>query len=502
MPNTDKSGRDKLQAFVRRWSFPDAPQWALAFLFAVVLAAVMALISKIDAHPDEIWHIRAAEYYIDHWHPPAVGDPATLGSYSQYGMSYLNERDIVYFLAGKFARILTSVSIAPELAIRLFNVVQFGGLCLVFFLRPSTRPILALCLLSPQVWYIYSYFNGDAFPLTIGFALAFLFGSGVRLFGSAGKGKAFKFSWSGIVLVAVGLVLLALSKRNYLVLVSFLIAVAAYRELGREAGLAFLLGTWFLALRDFPTLSQNVQYVALICLGLPGMWLLLRLYRRNFGSGQSIHFSLRIGVITMLFGLVAMGPSALETLRPKPPAATSLGEMVGRTAKAEYLASPTSPPSFRGLSLREKGEPFYAIFVKPWYWPVIFAASTAGMYGYMTIRAPWLLYIILWGSYLALAIAATRATARVPDTELRDLALMIVLSAGALTLAAAYHSWVNDFQAQGRYIFPILPMIAIIAPRLAQRMDPRILTWSASVAVLLSLFSFAFVALANIPKTG
>ncbi len=502
MLNIDVSGQNEPQAVVRGWSFPNAPQWALAFLFALALAMVMALISKIDAHPDEIWHIRAAEYYIDHWHPPAVGEPATLGSYSQYGLSYLNERDIVYFFAGKFARILALVSVAPELAIRLFNVIQFGGLCLLFFLRPSVRPGLGLCLLSPQVWYVYSYFNSDAFPLTIGFALAFLFGSGVRLFGSAGQGSALKSSWSGFALVAVGLVILALSKRNYLVLVSFLVAVAAYRELGREAGLAFLFGAWILALRDFPSLSQNAQYAAVIGLGLPGAWLLFRVYRRDFESGHSIRFFLRVGAMIILLGLVAGGPSVLEMLRPIPPAATSLGDMVGRTAKAEYLASPTSPPSYRGLSLREKGEPFYAIFVKPWYWPVFFAASASGMYGYMSIRAPWLIYVILWSSYLALAAAAIRAAVRVPDTELRDLALMIVLSAAGLTFAAAYHSWTNDFQAQGRYILPILPMIAIIAPRLAQRMDPKMLTWSAAVAVGLSFISFAFVGLGNIPKAG
>ena len=54
---------------------------------AVALALTMAVVSAINyvperwsGPPDEYLHRAAARYYIDHWLPPRVGEPATLDS--------------------------------------------------------------------------------------------------------------------------------------------------------------------------------------------------------------------------------------------------------------------------------------------------------------------------------------------------------------------------------------------------------------------------------------
>ena len=57
---------------------------------AAFLAAIMAIVAPINQRPDlwrgppdEYGHRAVAGYYIDHWLPPKVGDPATLDTYSK-----------------------------------------------------------------------------------------------------------------------------------------------------------------------------------------------------------------------------------------------------------------------------------------------------------------------------------------------------------------------------------------------------------------------------------
>jgi hypothetical protein len=78
---------------------------------------------------------------------------------------------------------------------------------------------------------------------------------------------------------------------------------------------------------------------------------------------------------------------------------------------------------------------------------------------------------------------------------------MTVLSlAAALIGASLYHSWTKDFQAQGRYLLPILPMLGILCVQCRAYLNPRILTFFTSTMFLLAAYSFICVALLEIPR--
>lgn len=52
---------------------------------------------------------------------------------------------------------------------------------------------------------------------------------------------------------------------------------------------------------------------------------------------------------------------------------------------------------------------------------------------------------------------------------------LFVATFAAFTVALAiYHSWANDFQAQGRYLFPIVAMLGIGLQSMRDKMDPRV----------------------------
>src|SRR5215212_3801704 len=97
----------------------------LCLIAAPILASVMSLTSDYNHHPDEIHHFEAARYYVDHFFPPVIGDPAVRESYSVWGVSYLNYHWVEYFLAGKFMLLVSPLIGDQLIAARLFNIALF-----------------------------------------------------------------------------------------------------------------------------------------------------------------------------------------------------------------------------------------------------------------------------------------------------------------------------------------------------------------------------------------
>ena len=66
--------------------------------------------------------------------------------------------------------------------------------------------------------------------------------------------------------------------------------------------------------------------------------------------------------------------------------------------------------------------------------------------------------------------------------------------------AAVRHAWVNDFQTEGRYLFPILPMLGVVYARCRFIIEGRGLALGIAAMFFLACCSFIAVALEYIPK--
>ena len=77
--------------------------------------------------------------------------------------------------------------------------------------------------------------------------------------------------------------------------------------------------------------------------------------------------------------------------------------------------------------------------------------------------------------------------------------LLLNLSGCGLLLvgAAAWASWTKDFQPQGRYMLPLLPMLGLLLARTGPLFPPLLLHALFTLMFLLSLCSFLFVGLAS-----
>jgi len=371
---------------------------------SIVLVALMALRSPENAHPDEFRHFVAAEYFRQHWLPPAVGAPGTETSYSEYGFSYLNEADFVYWAFGKAAALGDVAGMGAGLAMRLLQVVLYSGLVAWMMSRARQfTPALGFLLLTPQVWYVFSYVNGDALPFALLTVLLVELGwpdSSVRRFLKTAQARP----TPGVFVAGALLGLLAISKRNYLISFVFLGWVSLWlrKEVRHWSRIALLAST-----------------AAVIALP----WVTYHAWVNDWETGK------RAAEYSEQVASPAMKPSAQA-----------------------------SPSSFRFRALRTKGASLWDVLVRL-HWIEISFRSFCGLYGWMNIEAdPWT-YGIFAALYAALlAILVIPSLRRGPPG--RSSLLIGVLICTALVVAqSAYWSWVFDFQAQGRYLFPILPML-------------------------------------------
>jgi hypothetical protein len=474
------------------------------FALAWLLTAAMAGVSAVNAHPDEIFHLGAGRYYLTHWLPPRITEAELLPSLSAYGYTYLGDVDVSYFLAGKLARLLSFGVPDDRLCFRAFNLVLFGALIVRYAVRREAYSPLVVLLLTPQVWYVFSYFNNDAFPLFLSLLLADL------LFGSrAPVGAAFAEPWRAAPLrplAATGVLLglLVLTKSNYLPVLAFVGFVAVWRGFGVAAAVLAVAcaGVQIAQSRGFVSLPPQAVSVFLAA----GVVALAALAAARLVRSPATRSLLARATLVVLAALaVTAPPLAYDRIAngPSTEKNTTLSAIAEHHAQPEYRPSNASnTESFFGLHLRDKGVTLAQVLMPPWSWATKSWKSFAGYYGYMTIRSPNAYYIALFAVHALLAAIVAGAILWRGAPDDRWLLGIVVGFCGGTIGLSLYHSWVNDFQAQGRYLFPALALAAIPFTRATRLFDPRIVRGLVTTAFALSVFSFGYIGLLRIAKAA
>jgi uncharacterized membrane protein len=412
-------------------------------LASVVLVFLMAAKSPIDAHPDEMLHLLAGRYFQTHWLPPPVGAPQTAGSYSLWGFSYLDMGDVAHWLLGKAAAAGALFRATPAVAMRSLQVLLYVALVVWCLARARTFvPALGFLLLTPQLWYVFSYINADALPFLLFTGLILELGwpeSGIRAFWRSREAGP----TAGVFAVGVLLGLLLTSKLNYLVGVVF-------------------LGVILVWLRGEITHWKRLTVPIAVAVAIAAPWSCYHAWINDFQT------STKVAAYADQVAAPELKPSAFA-----------------------------SPQSFPLIMLRAKGVPVSDL-VTTLDWPGLSFRSFSGLYGWMTIVAvPWVYGVFgALDAALLVILALPVAVRRARSTQLLFLG---VLACAALVVAQSlYRSWVVNFQGQGRYLFPILPMFFFYWRQCEERAlrIPALLV--ASLLGTLSLLSFALIGLASL----
>lgn len=475
-------------------------QFVYLFVVVLILGLGMAWISAFNSHPDEISHVKAADYYAQHWLPPRVGDPEAHDSYSLQGFSYLDEADVVYFFAGKFGTLLTAVGVHSYLAYRIFNLLLFVGLIIVWLNREDSRLAFSLLLISPQIWYVFSYFNADAFPLFLSLLIAHQLFSVDSTFNRYLSAKSTTDHLRGALLMGLLVGLLILSKRNYYV---FLLFVPFYLILPR-LGMA-TTATLFLAAVIIVTSTFLAPFARWMCMAVAAALVAYAYWRWRWDTNRRplIVWVTRLLAVVVLAAVIVVPRHTLDLIRygsfqAKSEARLSYAEQITKDPfKPSKLGIPGE--SYYGSRLKAKGVDYVGIFLPPWNWLFVSAASSVGVYGYMSIRSPSAYYLIMLLVLGSLLYYISRKLIGHSAREARQLLGLVTLFSLSMLFLSSYHSWTGDFQAQGRYLFPIIGMLSVAVGHYSPLLNTQLYGRFVIALFLLSVFSFVFTGLARIP---
>jgi len=354
----------------------------------------------------------------------------------------LDEPDIVYFLAGKFSKALSFTELPPYLLSRAFNFTLFVVLFLIL-LKYSFQfeiPLYGILLLSPQIWYVFSYFNSDAFGFFVGIFLILELSELIRKPERA------------IPSIKIGLWLgmLVLAKKNYYVLIPVLAGVAVWHWI------------FFSKVGQRHALLKKWLKVALLAAVIALPKIVYQQWVNDFNlSGKRV---------------------------------AQMEKMAAPGFKPSEVTAPYSPWH---VNMRAKGKPFQKL-LSVYQWHLISFKSMAGLYGWMNVLSPnwyywaiFLLYIILFGRLF------------IPSRPLKWSELVLtaigIFGMTASCVASLINSWTVAFQAQGRYLFPLFCIFLLLLAYKWERLPQRFFYWGFLSTGVLSLGSFLFVALKNVP---
>ena len=110
----------------------------MLILVAVILAGLVAILTRQNTHPDEYLHVDAFRYFENHWWPPNLGSEEVV--YSKYGVSRVYGGEIVYIVYGRIGEIIQTFWKAddpPYRVYRLLNVSLFLITLAGLFFVPS-----------------------------------------------------------------------------------------------------------------------------------------------------------------------------------------------------------------------------------------------------------------------------------------------------------------------------------------------------------------------------
>ncbi len=419
------------------------------FFVALILVANLAWQADYNIHPDEHAHIKSIKYFSQYWDPPAIGDSRSVDTYQYpWGISRLDDLGISYFFAGKFRNLMQLLINDEDFTARAFNVLLFS--CL-FFLTKNKRVLLFFTplLCSPQIWYLFSYANRGSFVLFISLLLAWQLvnkNSYLNIFLRTDKPLN---QWKKLFFPGLLLGILSIEQTNYLLFILFVFSVLLWELL------------FFVKLK-------KVFIIKCLLFLLVGVSVFL------------IRYSYDVSI---------NGTNKLDQ----------------KIAYAELHAAPNFKPSvastknsYSGLRLRAKGIGFFEMLEPDWDWHKMSFKSFIGFYGYYAEYSPkWYYAYFLLVIFIMTAVILKHAIFQL-RWQYKLFTLLTLTAFFGGVLMSMLFSWLYDFQPQGRYMFPVIPILLVYFWKLFPlwgRQEKALVLASTIILIIFSFYSFNEVAL-------
>jgi len=307
-------------------------------------------------------------------------------------------------------------------------------------------------LISSQIWYIFSYCASDAFALFFAFLTACEVINPNSLLHRYLKGDDWRTKLFGAVVLGLLLGVVFLLKKNYLPFVVFF-----YLVLGVKI---FLTDEFFW--------DKKAAILRLVLVTLIGLSV----------------FGLRVGADYLVNGF-------------------DRGEKIASIQEqlAGHLFKPSTELQKKHILLHRQARGItleHTVMTDRWFERVF--RSSFGVFGYFTISGTAGYYSLVRWSGVLLLVFVFASIFRGGGLIGSGLAVSALGIAGGLIGISLYHSWTMDFQPQGRYLFPIVPILGILYGWNYAVINRRLLVLCLTPMFILAMYSFIFEALIRIPK--
>lgn len=376
--------------------------YLLGLTVIVTLMFVMSFISSYNAHPDENVSERAVSYYQNNLTPPNIMDENISDTFSGYGNSRLRELTVYYQLNAIVSWILGLVStLSPIILFRVFNLILFIIMAAIVINKKRASLLIPL-IMSAQVWYIFSYVTSDAWDFLMGFIIMYqLIDDTSMLHFYLDNEKIFdKKSFGYCIFISLVFASIFLGKQNYYIILLFTFFILFYKLMETDK-----------------TKRKQLFIKYITILGLVGLFFMIR-----YLQFEIIHDFNRTNLLVQAKELYQI---------------SNLDEVVK-------------------VQLKSRGYPFSYVLELGWFKTSF--KSLFGVYGNMKYFASDFIYTLLWvlnGSILAIGILFNKYLSKDKKYHI-NVILSVLLCVFCTVGISLYHSWTSDYQAQGRYLLPII----------------------------------------------
>ena len=421
-----------------------------SFLLVACCVMVMALVSNINTHPDEGTHIDNALYYAEHYIPPEVCAEDTRFTYSKYGVSRLDKREIAYYLAGRYLQVVDVIPAPNYLKLRFMNVSLLFVLVLLMWRQVAARFLFLPLLLTPQSWYLFAYFNSDALSLFVVCVTAYQ------------------------VCIPQSILRRILSGE-------------------RPPGLAiWVLGLSLLVAMQF-WLKLNFMFYPILLAMLAASWWILNRRWPNMRFAAPAIMAMVIGTVLFLGWEVTR--HAINDFE----LAERIHACQDETAELAYKPSTPLFETHPTILLRDKGVSLKQMLTEM-DWAIRTFYTGLGAYGYTEFLNSNAHYQFVSGAIVLFFLYVVLTIVIRGDGMARLAVLSTMAAMAGITLAAIANNWLQSFQTQGRYLIVYLPLLGTLIALYKDKLSALWLSLLASIPFLLGLYSFLAIAMTEIPK--
>lgn len=412
---------------------------------AVLLCIYIGTRSPFWLNPDE-YEVRAAvRYYETHWMPPDIRSDEISDAFAVYGTSRHSEFNTFYFWAGKIGQFFLDAAMQS----RWLNMALLGAMAAVILKNCKKYfALLFVLLLTPQIWYIFSYTTSDGLDFFWGFLAVYQLIKEDSMLNHLLKEPFSKKMILGYLLLSLLFVNLFWAKISFYPILLFLfliLLIRLFEKQGKERTVLFR------------------KYLTLV-----GLTLAIFAVRYMITDFPYYGFD-KYGVVEEVMEL-----------------------------RATYEYKPSTPPHEQAGSiyLYNKGVPLSLFFGEMEFNQTLFR-TVAGFFGnYEFGVADWY-YLTMAVLYLSLFGCLIYELAKMKDKKkwLEFVAVCVCIAVQYLVIFI--NGYFVDFQPQGRYMLPALLYVAYLVYTCNETCNNKIIRLILCATCLLSLYAYGTVGVAS-----